>query len=303
VRALADDLRGHGIDCVIDQYVESPPEGWPRWMTNQIIDAQFVLLVCTETYELRALGREQRGLGRGVSWEGAIVTQDLYEGASAGKFVPVVFSEHDRQHVPIWLRGATCYALTSSEGYERLYRRLTDQPLVVAPPVGERVVLPPAGGAPPAWAGRTPVTAPDTREPIAPRLEDGAAGVQMKLARAGLLVDGEGVVAVATAKTQVRKPGWSEAGVSFPTLIVITNVRILWWFLPNPGQADPQRVWWLSYDQIDGVRHTNLRIDPFRPKFIVSHRLPTEPRKVSSWEVRPAETADVMATYVRDRLR
>jgi hypothetical protein len=30
VLELADRLRTDGIDCHIDQYEESPPEGWPR---------------------------------------------------------------------------------------------------------------------------------------------------------------------------------------------------------------------------------------------------------------------------------
>ena len=49
---LSNRLRENGIDCQIDQYEESPPEGWPRWMTKQIKGARFVLVVCTEKYEL-----------------------------------------------------------------------------------------------------------------------------------------------------------------------------------------------------------------------------------------------------------
>jgi hypothetical protein len=50
---LSYRLRADGIDCRIDQYEESPPEGWPRWMANRIEDANFVLVVCTENYERR----------------------------------------------------------------------------------------------------------------------------------------------------------------------------------------------------------------------------------------------------------
>jgi SEFIR domain len=44
VLALSNRLRADGIDCHIDQYEESPSEGWPRWMVNQIEDASFVLV-------------------------------------------------------------------------------------------------------------------------------------------------------------------------------------------------------------------------------------------------------------------
>ena len=50
VLALADQLIGDGIDCILDQYETSPAEGWPRWMDRRINSADFVLMVCTETY-------------------------------------------------------------------------------------------------------------------------------------------------------------------------------------------------------------------------------------------------------------
>jgi len=31
VLAFANKLRSEGIDAVLDQYEESPPEGWPMW--------------------------------------------------------------------------------------------------------------------------------------------------------------------------------------------------------------------------------------------------------------------------------
>ena len=50
VLALSDHLRAGGIDCILDQYADSPPEGFPRWMDRQIRAADFVLMVCTPTY-------------------------------------------------------------------------------------------------------------------------------------------------------------------------------------------------------------------------------------------------------------
>ena len=45
VLALADRLREDEVDANIDQYEEAPPEGWPRWMVNQITEADFVLVI------------------------------------------------------------------------------------------------------------------------------------------------------------------------------------------------------------------------------------------------------------------
>ena len=56
---LSKRLRGLGIDCWIDQYEVSPPEGWPKWMVRQVKEADFVLVVCTETYLKRVEGKEE----------------------------------------------------------------------------------------------------------------------------------------------------------------------------------------------------------------------------------------------------
>src|ERR1700674_1828285 len=70
VLELSNRLRSEGIDCVLDQYEVSPPEGWPRWMDRKIKDAQFVLVVCTEKYCAKVMGHEHQGTGLGVRWEG-----------------------------------------------------------------------------------------------------------------------------------------------------------------------------------------------------------------------------------------
>ena len=66
VLALANQLRGHGIEARIDQYVGDPDEGWPMWMRNQVLEANRVLLVFTENYARRFLGKEEEGRGLGV---------------------------------------------------------------------------------------------------------------------------------------------------------------------------------------------------------------------------------------------
>jgi tetratricopeptide (TPR) repeat protein len=141
---LSNRLRAAGIDCHIDQYEESPSEGWPRWMVNQIEDADFVLVVCTENYERRFRGKEETGKGLGVKWEGAIITQEIYEAETHNTtFIPVLFSPAHSAYIPIILRGATRYDLNSEEGFETLYRRLTHQPLTQKPELGKVRPMPP----------------------------------------------------------------------------------------------------------------------------------------------------------------
>lgn len=144
VMLLSDRLCDYGIDCDIDQYQISPPEGWARWMLNKIEASDFVLVVCTETYERRFRGKEEAGNGFGVNWEGAIITQELYQAkAKNTNFIPIMFSPKDRAYIPIVLRGATHYEVNTEEGYKALYRHLTNRPLVPKPELGKLRPMPP----------------------------------------------------------------------------------------------------------------------------------------------------------------
>ena len=140
---LSERLRSEGIDCSIDQYEISPSEGWPRWSRNQIKQADFVLVVCTETYERRFEGSAPRGTGAGAKWEGAIITQELYnsEGNNT-KFIPIVFDPDDVKHIPTEMRGGTYYILNSETEYDDLYRQLTNQPRAVKRELGRLRSLP-----------------------------------------------------------------------------------------------------------------------------------------------------------------
>jgi hypothetical protein len=147
VLSIADRLRADGVDAILDVYEPAPSQGWPRWMNEQIEAADCVLIVCTKTYLARFERRAPARTGRGVKWEGAIITQKLYEDELANsKYIPLVLAADDAVHVPPPLRPVTYYDLSSVLGYERLYRRLTDQPETPRPELGTLRVLPPAPG-------------------------------------------------------------------------------------------------------------------------------------------------------------
>lgn len=142
---LSEKLRIEGVDCSIDQYEMAPADGWPRWMRNEIKNSDFVIVVCTEAYERRYEGTETFGSGTGVKWEGAIITQQLYEAEGKNtKFIPVVFTSQDLRHVPLEMRGGTWYRLDDDQGYELLYRQLTGQPLTIKRALGTLRTLPPS---------------------------------------------------------------------------------------------------------------------------------------------------------------
>jgi hypothetical protein len=144
VRQLADSLRAHGLVATIDQYVQGTPEGgWPRWMDQMLESSDRVLLVCSAAYYRRWIGKEEAGKGRGVTWEATLTLNDLYDAQGKNsKFIPVIFSEADRDYIPRPLRGSSIYLIETAEQFGELYRDLTRQAWVKVVEVGDLVHLP-----------------------------------------------------------------------------------------------------------------------------------------------------------------
>ena len=129
VLALSERLRQDGIDTILDQYVNgTPPEGWPRWMLDRLDESDRVLLICTPTYYRRFRGHEAPGQGKGVDWEGAVITQAIYDARSrTARFIPILFDPDDVVAIPEPLRGQSHYCLTSEAAYQDLYDALLEQ--------------------------------------------------------------------------------------------------------------------------------------------------------------------------------
>lgn len=138
VLALAQQLRHDGFDVRLDQYLPGPPpQGWPRWMLDELDAAQHVLMICTPTYHRRFRGHELTG-GLGADWEGAVITNQLYEARSraASRFLPVLFDPADLTAVPEPLRATTHHLLTSDAAYHHLVDTLLGRLGVEPAPIG-----------------------------------------------------------------------------------------------------------------------------------------------------------------------
>jgi DNA segregation ATPase FtsK/SpoIIIE, S-DNA-T family len=141
VLTFVQQLRRAGVDCWLDQFDEiPPPTSWPHWMYRQLSGAEVVLVVCSESYRRRVEDREAPGVGLGARWEGAIITQELYEKPSGGRarYVPVVFSADDVRHIPWFLRPTTYHVVAPDEpgSYATLLRQLRGRPTAVPEPLG-----------------------------------------------------------------------------------------------------------------------------------------------------------------------
>lgn len=138
VLAFANNLRAHGIDSVVDRYFEDTLNmRWADWMNQQIETADFVLVVATPSYSQRLKPADVGSPGAGANFEGAVITQHLYNlHGHNDKFFAIYFGDANRTSIPTVLEGFPNYDVSTDNGYTKLYRRLTNQPGFVPPPLG-----------------------------------------------------------------------------------------------------------------------------------------------------------------------
>jgi hypothetical protein len=162
VLGLANTLRSEwGINAEIDSYVRAKPpytpiQGWDVWMSNRIEWAEFVLIIFTETYKRRFEGKEETGIGLGVSWEGTIIRNDIYNAQLRDtKFIPVVFSRSDLGYVPSVLNSRDTYILTDEKSFTELWYRLKKQNSIIQPEI-KKDVFPPLPSEPVLFSSHKP---------------------------------------------------------------------------------------------------------------------------------------------------
>lgn len=143
VLTFSNKLRSEGIDAILDQYEEAPPEGWPRWMENSIKEADYVVIIASQGYYEKIYEIGKSGKGLGVKWESNIIYQMLYTTSSINeKFIPVIFCENDIQFIPTPLLGNTYYNISNNSDFDRLYWRLRGVSTKEKPPLGKLRPLP-----------------------------------------------------------------------------------------------------------------------------------------------------------------
>ena len=136
VRGLHASLSRDGCDCRLDVFKDTD-EDWPTWMTRQLLEADFILCVVTETYARRFRDRELPDVGLGVGWEAGLIRRLLYtKKLHNDRIFPVLCAESDRPHIPLELVGYDSFPLHTPTGYPTLLRKLLNQPLHAKPATG-----------------------------------------------------------------------------------------------------------------------------------------------------------------------
>jgi hypothetical protein len=137
-KGMADYLRSKGVNARIDIYHLKPGDDLPYWMTNEVIMADKVILICDYSYIEKADFKKG-----GVGWETMIIQGDmLHQGNNKSKYIAIMREDNTDKTLPIyvsskyaisWLRSNSSSSL-SRKNYRILIEAIFD--IESEPPIG-----------------------------------------------------------------------------------------------------------------------------------------------------------------------
>jgi len=100
VKSLAEALRASGVDARLDVFHLKPGFDLPQWMTNEVIMADKVLLICDRFYMEKADFKKG-----GVGWETMIIQGDmLAQGDNKQKYIAIVREDAAEKALPVYMK-------------------------------------------------------------------------------------------------------------------------------------------------------------------------------------------------------
>lgn len=134
VREFACRLRDNGVDARIDMFHLRPGQDLHQWMTNEVIMADKVLLICDKYYAEKADTRRS-----GVGWETMIILGDMLSTQEQAKYIGIIRGKNIDESLPLYVRSK--YSLNWSDDavmeqeFNDLLLYLFD--CDIEPPIGE----------------------------------------------------------------------------------------------------------------------------------------------------------------------
>lgn len=130
VFGLAKKLCDNGVDARLDRFHLRPGMDLPQWMTNELLKANKVLLVCDSHYAAKADTRKA-----GVGWETMIIQGDMMlQGEMNTKYVVVAFGDFET-NTPIYMKSKLAISKEEvDKNFDLLLEQIFD--IDVAPEIG-----------------------------------------------------------------------------------------------------------------------------------------------------------------------
>lgn len=139
---FSNELRSLGIDAEIDQYEEAPPQGWAKWMLQQIDESDFVLVVASPIYYARSKGSNNEPKGLGAKWETTQIIQNVYQSVNNNtKYIPIFFESDSERYILDPLKPYTFYDISNEKQKDRLIKRLSGKSENLRPKLGKDNLL------------------------------------------------------------------------------------------------------------------------------------------------------------------
>ncbi|MCK6376322.1 MAG: toll/interleukin-1 receptor domain-containing protein [Zoogloea sp.] len=131
VFSLANKLCANGVDARLDRFHLRPGMDLPQWMTNEVLKANKVLLVCDSHYAAKADMRKA-----GVGWETMIIQGDMMmQGEMNTKYVVIAFGDFEK-NTPIYMKSKLAIGKDEiDQNFDRLLEQIFD--IDAAPKIGE----------------------------------------------------------------------------------------------------------------------------------------------------------------------
>ena len=128
VSELAVKLRHNGIDMTLDQWDIRPGDDITRFMERGIVDADRILVVCTDNYVSKA----NTGEG-GVGYERMIITKEIVENQGNNKFIPIIRQTEWEDKTPAFLKERVSIDFTDDNQFDAKFEELLHERLLLPP--------------------------------------------------------------------------------------------------------------------------------------------------------------------------
>lgn len=134
VARLAANLRGHGVDCILDQWDARAGEDLPKFMEQMDTSSDYVICIVSKIYTDKC---NTYGAG-GVQYEKRILSGKLLNEGVTGRIIPILRNNPSRSR-PTVLSSIQYIDFCADEDYEEKYEelcRLLHKAPIPKPPLG-----------------------------------------------------------------------------------------------------------------------------------------------------------------------
>lgn len=141
IRQISERLRRNGIDVRLDQWHVQPGQSLTQFMEAQIVNCDYVLIICTPNYYKKSL--ERKG---GVGYEQQIISGHIASGIPREKFIPIIrdgeFEPGENCSIPPHFSGIYALDMRSDlavdSSIEQLLRTIFGEPAHQIPEIGKK---------------------------------------------------------------------------------------------------------------------------------------------------------------------